>query len=150
MRPLWFFVNVLLPLVLPSLGPVPILLTPGIRAAAGITNRSSLILTTIKDGQLGWGAVALGLSALYELLEHVSLGQGAGLSIIWAVFAAVMIMIFAAMPAAIGTCFPVAIAAPAPGTLGGWVRAYPALSLSVTAAALNAAAFTYVHFALTR
>jgi len=146
--PLWFFVNVLLPLVLPILGPLPILATPSIRAVAGITSLSRLILITVKDGQLGWGAVAMGLSTLYELLQHVRLGQDVTLGIIWAVFAAVVIMIFAAVPAAVGAYFPVAIASPVPVTLAAWVRHYLALSLSMAAAIVNASAFTYVHFQL--
>ncbi len=62
----WFWVNVIAPLVLPQLGVMTLWLLPNTRAVS--------LLATVKDGQLCWVAMVMGLATLYELIEPVLTG----------------------------------------------------------------------------
>jgi hypothetical protein len=61
----WFLVNILLPLILPILGmaffwllPIPPATMPNLK-----------MMTLFKDGQLGWSALAMGMSTLHETVK---------------------------------------------------------------------------------
>ena len=140
MDAIWFAINILVPLALPSLGPLPILLLP-----AAATTYGTAILTTVKDGQLCWGVVAMGLSTTYELAEGALAGKTLRTAYVAATFMALFMALSSMGVAAAGAFFPVTIPAVPPAS---WVSHYKALVASLVMAVVAAGAFTYVHFVL--
>lgn len=137
---LWVLVNILLPLALPILGPLPLLLVPPRTVSYG-----TAILTTVKDGQLCWGVVAMGISTTYELLEAAVKGKTIATLHAYAVVSAAVMMLCSMVVAAKGAISPVPIPAAPPAS---WITYYQALVFSVVMAVVNALAFAYVHFTL--
>lgn len=137
---LWVLVNILLPLALPILGPLPLLLVPPRTVSYG-----TAILTTVKDGQLCWGVVAMGISTTYELLEAAVKGKTIATPHAYAVVSAAVMMLCSMVVAAKGAISPVPIPATPPAS---WITYYQALVFSVVMAVVNALAFAYVHFTL--
>lgn len=148
MQVVWFIVNIVLPMALPTIGAFAVMLipTPPLPSPPPPPLKEA-VLATVKDGQLGWGIVAMGLSTIYEFLEALTKAipsqSKVTFWIVVAVIAAALMMAFAMLLAGVGASFPIP---PRTGTAVPFFRYYKALSASLVMALIGAISFTIVHF----
>ena len=93
-------------------------------------------MTTVKDGQLCWGVVAMGLSTTYELAEGSLAGKTLHTPYVIATFMALFMALSSMGVAAAGAFFPVTIPTVPPAS---WVSHYKALVASLVIAVLQQA-----------
>jgi hypothetical protein len=146
MQVVWFIVNIVLPMALPTIGAFAVMLIPPpAPPAPPPPSLGTAVVATVKDGQLAWGVVAMGLSTIYEFLEALMRPAPGRVTFLIgvAVLGAAVMMAFAMLLAGVGANFPIP---PRVGAAVPFFRYYKALTMSLVMALVGAVSFTFVHF----
>jgi len=134
---LWFWVTIFVPIILPSAAAACLKIVP---------NSTVDVMSTVRDGQLGWVVVALGASGVYEALDTMSrvLGfEGAG----FFVFGALSLMFVGTVTAVGGAITPTqALGSALNVSNRQWVAHYRLFSGSVILTLIAAVLFTVMHY----
>jgi hypothetical protein len=138
----WFWVTIVVPLVLPACG---VLLLKAIPIPGNPPGRE--LMSTVKDGQLGWAVVIMGASAVYELMEGVHKNSGAAYTTP-AVLGIVGTMMAGMMLAAGGAVFPTPLRDPLAQDRLPWYTHYNMFIISCPMTALAAFLFAAVHYGI--
>jgi hypothetical protein len=139
----WFLVTILLPLIAPLIGSAIYRIFP-------IPNKPLFldsVISTIKDGQLCWAALAFCCSALYE----IDVPPEGGTAIIAAAnagkarFTVTLLLIIAGMIAAGGAAFPTDLACPQGEK---WAKHYEVMVASFGITGLSAIGYALIHYGI--
>jgi hypothetical protein len=137
----WFLVTIMAPLASPVIGLLVLRLLPMPGPPPGLK-----VMTTVKDGQLGWVVIAMGASAIYELWTafeaHSSVPGWAG----WAFGGLILVMLSAMLVAAGGAVFSTRLLSTAAGGVKAWVTHYKLFVGSAVMTAVAAFLYTCIHF----
>jgi hypothetical protein len=139
----WFLVTIMAPLTLPVIGLLVLRLLPIPGPPSGLK-----VMTTVKDGQLGWAVIAMGASAIYELWgakeSHKFVpGWGGG-----ALGALIFVMLSAILVAACGAAFSTPLLDTASGGAKAWAKHYKLFVFSAIMTTAAAFLYTCIHFSL--
>lgn len=141
----WFFMNLVLPAVLPL---VILLALKLVDLPEPYASRANL-LRAVRDGQLGWVAMGFAASCTYELWEYVS-GAKAGAPG-WAGLVLTISVIFLALSGVLamaGTLFPFDESKAKPSTWRGWLVYYKLFAATAFSVVLTGVLYALVHYAL--
>ena len=134
---LWFWVTIFVPIVLPSAAAACLKLVP---------SSTVDVMSTVRDGQLGWIVVALGASGVYEAIDTMSRVpgfEGAG----FFVFGALGLMFVGTVTAVGGAITPTqALGNTLNIGIRQWVAHYRLFSGSVVLTFIAAVLFTVMHY----
>jgi hypothetical protein len=104
------------------------------------------VMTTVKDGQLGWAVIAMGSSAIYELWGILAAGKPVPGWEGWAFGGLILVMLSAMLVAAGGAVFSIPLLTTAAGGAKAWVAHYKLFVGSAVMAAVAAFLYTCIHF----
>jgi hypothetical protein len=137
----WFLVTIMAPLITPVIG----LLILRVLAINGVSADDAKVMSTVKNGQLGWTAIAMGSSALYELWGMLAAGNPAAWEG-WALAGLVVMMAAAMLIAAGGSLAKVELRTTTGEGITAWTMHYRIFALTAVMAAITAFLYTYIHF----
>jgi hypothetical protein len=137
----WFLVTIMAPLMSPVIGLLILRLLPIPGPPPGLK-----VMTTVKDGQLGWVVIAMGSSAIYELWGILEAGKSVPGWEGWAFGGIILVMLSAMLVAAGGAVFSTPLLTTAAGGLRVWATHYKLFIGSAIMAAVAAFLYTCIHF----
>lgn len=136
----WFWVTIVVPLILPALGVLLLKAIPIPGNPPGLE-----LMSTVKDGQLGWAVVVMGASAAYELMEGVQGNHGMQFAVP-ELFGIIITMIAGMMLAAGGAVFTTPLRDPTAPDRLSWHNHYKVFLVSCPMTLVAAFLYAAIHY----
>lgn len=141
----WFIINIMVPIFAPLL--VLCLFKPLPLQRENKENAS--LMRAVRDGQLGWIAVAFSASCTYDAATYIPKnGQVRPEWLGWVQGGSIVILVASAFLAALGTVFPMGTK-PENEEQKNFISRYPLFASTAAMTAAAAIVFTVTHFSLT-
>ena len=139
----WVLVNIVAPVTLPLVGLFALRLLPLPDRHEGLA-----FMSTVKDGQLCWAAIAMGVSTIYELWTATESHRATPAWGGFVLAGIIVTMLPAMLLAAGGAVFSTPLIGADVGGGAAWIKHYRVFVGSLAMTTFTAALYTSLHFAI--